>query len=161
MSAKQGVRAATVWGRVATGASVLTASLMLCGFTKPQLPETIYDGARYSALLSTYKHAYAAVGMTSAKIAIEAQNRGADGATLTILTLSLSCPKSRKASEAPCSAEFSIRAVIKGDICHDCRVTRTSYAGDPTADEKASREIRKTLGKSVPALDIGWRSIPN
>lgn len=101
MSAKQGVRAATVWGRVATGASVLTASLMLCGFTKPQLPETIYDGARYSALLATYKHAYAAVGMTSAKIAIEAQNRGADGATLTILALSLSCPKSRKASEAP------------------------------------------------------------
>jgi hypothetical protein len=53
--------------------------------------------------------------------------------------------------EEPCGTTFSISAAVKDDVCHDCRVTRISYSGDPANDEKAVAEIRRALGKSPPS----------
>lgn len=135
------------WFRTASGVSVMVAGVFLCGFMKPQLPQTIYDGTRYAALIATYEHAYAVVGMTIVKVVAEAESTESDGTVRTVKTFTFSCPKSPKASEDACSVSFSISAAVKDGICRDCRVTRTSYAGDPAADKKALREIRRVLGK--------------
>jgi len=148
MSAKNVNRPLTGWFRMAAGTLAMAAGFLLCGFMKPQLPQTIYDGTHYDALIAAYEHAYVAVGMTTVKIVSEAESRESDGTVRTVKTFTFSCPKSPKLSEDTCSVSFSISAAVKGGICQDCRVTRTSYVGDPAADEKALREVRKALGKA-------------
>jgi hypothetical protein len=133
--------------RVVAAALALPAVFFLCGFMKPQLPETIYDGTRYSALIETCKLAYAHVGMTKMKVVTEAQSKALDGTVSAVRIYSFSCPSSSMRHEEPCGSTFSISASVKDDVCHDCRVTRTSYSGDPTTDEKAVAGIRRVLGK--------------
>jgi hypothetical protein len=138
--------------RFVAAAFALSAAFFLCGFMKPQLPETIYDGTHYSALIETYKRAYAQVGMTKMKLVTEAESKAVDGTVSAVRTYSFSCPSPSSRYEEPCGTTFSISASVKDDICHDCRVTRTSYSGDPMIDEKAATEIRRVLGKSPPAV---------
>lgn len=136
---------------IIAAAFMLPTICFLCGFMKPQLPETIYDGTRYSALIETYKRAYAQVGMTKMKVITEAQTEAPDGTVSSVRAYSFSCPSSSMRHEEPCGTTFSISAAVKDDVCHDCRVTRTSYSGDRANDEKAVAEIRRVLGKSPPA----------
>lgn len=138
--------------RSAAAAFALPAVCLLCGFMKPQLPQTIYDGTRYSVLIETYKHAYAQVGMTKMEVITEGESKAQDGTVSAVRTYSFSCPSSSVHHETPCGTTFSISASVKDDVCHDCRVTRTSYSGDPLDDEKATAEIRRVLGRSPPAM---------
>jgi hypothetical protein len=124
----------------------------LCAFTQPQLPQTIYDGTHYSVLIETYKHAYAQVGMTRMNVVTEAEGEAHEGTVSAVRTYSFSCPSSSTHHETPCGTTFSISASVKDDVCHDCRVTRTSYSGHPMDDEKAAAEIRRVLGRGPPAV---------
>lgn len=138
-------------GRTVMVTSALPAALLLCAFMKPQLPETIYDGTHYSTLIETYQRAYGRAGMTKMKVVTEATSNGPDGTVSTVKSYTFACPAVPGSRSDPCSATFSISAFVKDDICRDCRITRTSYSGDPAADEKATTEIRRVLGKSVPS----------
>src|SRR5690242_7595385 len=138
-------------GRTVIVTSALPAALLLCAFMKPQLPETIYDGTHYSTLIETYQRAYGRAGMTKMKVVTEATSNGPDGTVSTVKSYTFACPAVPGSRSDPCSATFSISAFVKDDICRDCRITRTSYSGDPAADEKATTEIRRVLGKSVPS----------
>jgi hypothetical protein len=129
----------------------LPAVLLLCGFTSLRLPSTIYDGTRYSTLIDTYKRAYARIGMTKMKVVTRAEIKALDGTISAVRIYSFSCPSSSMRHEEPCGTTFSISAAVKDDVCHDCRVTRISYSGDPANDEKAVAEIRRALGKSPPS----------
>lgn len=137
---------------VVTAAFALLAVFFLCGFTSLRLPSTIYDGTRYSALIETYKRAYARIGMTKMKVVTRAESKALDGTVSAVRIYSFSCHSSPVRHEEPCGTTFSISAAVKDDVCHDCRVTRTSYSGDPANDEKAVAEIRRVLGKSPPAV---------
>lgn len=139
-------------GRILIAMATLPAALLLCAFMKPQLPETIYDGTRHSALIETYQRAYERVGMTKMKVVTEDTSKAPDGTVSTIKTYTFACPSMHGSHEEPCSTTFSISASVKDDICRDCRITRTSYSGTPVADEKATAEIRRVLGKSVPSV---------
>ncbi|WP_431637033.1 hypothetical protein ACQVBX_05700 [Dyella sp. KULCS107] len=138
-------------GRTVIVTAALPAVLLLCAFMKPQLPETIYDGTHYSTLIETYQHAYEHAGMTNMKVVTEATGKAPDGTVSTVKTYTFACPAVPGSHSDPCSATFSISASVKDDICRDCRITRTSYSGDPAVDEKATTEIRRVLGKSVPS----------
>ena len=138
--------------RSVAAAFALLAVCFLCGFVTPQLPETIYDGSRYSVLIETYRHAYAQVGMTKMEVITEGESEAQDGTMSAVRTYSFSCPSPSTRHETPCATTFSISASVKDDVCHDCRVTRTSYSGDPLDDEKATAEIRRVLGRSPPAV---------
>lgn len=138
-------------GRTVIVTSALPAALLLCAVMKPQLPETIYDGTHYSTLIETYQRAYGRAGMTKMKVVTEATSNGPDGTVSTVKSYTFACPAVPGSRSDPCSATFSISAFVKDDICRDCRITRTSYSGDPAADEKAMTEIRRVLGKSVPS----------
>lgn len=138
-------------GRTVIVTSALPAALLLCAFMKPQLPETIYDGTHYSTLIETYQRAYGHAGMTKMKVVTEGASKAPDGTVSTIKTYIFACPAVPGSRSDPCGATFSISAFVKDDICRDCRITRTSYSGDPAADEKATTEIRRVLGKSIPS----------
>lgn len=138
--------------RSVAAAFALSAVCFLCGFVKPQLPQTIYDGTRYSVLIETYKHAYAQVGMTKMEVVTEGESKAQDGTVSAVRTYSFSCPSSSTHHKTPCGTTFRISASVKDDVCHDCRVTPTSYSGDPLDDEKATAEIRRVLGRSPPAM---------
>jgi len=136
-------------GRVVLTMAALPFVLLLCAFQKPQLPQTIYDGTRYSTLIDTYRRAYERVGLTEMTVVAEAMNRSPDGTVSTVDTYTFACPSARN-RVTPCNTTFSVSAAVKNGICHDCRITRTSYVGDPAIDEWATAEIRRVLGKSVP-----------
>jgi hypothetical protein len=138
-------------GRTVIVTSALPAALLLCAFMKPQLPETIYDGTHYSTLIQTYQRAYGRAGMTKMKVITEATSNGPDGTVSTVKTYTFACPSLPGSHAEACGTTFTISASVKDDICRDCRITRTSYSGDPAADEKATAEIRRVLGKSVPS----------
>jgi hypothetical protein len=139
-------------GRIVTATATLPAVLLLCAFMKPQLPETIYDGTRHSTLIETYQRAYERAGMTKMKVVTEATSKAPDGTVSTVKTYTFACPSVPGGHAEPCGTTFTISASVKDDICRDCRITRTSYSGDPSADEKATAEIRRVLGKSVPSV---------
>lgn len=85
--------------------------------------------------------------MTEMTVVTEAQSKALDGTVSAVRIYSFSCPSPSMRHEEPCSTTFSISASVKDDVCHDCRVTRTSYSGDPMTDEKAVAGIRRVLGK--------------
>lgn len=143
------------WMQRAVVAFTLASALLLCGFMKPRLANTIYDGTRYSTFIHAYQHAYAAVGMTDVKIVTEDEHREPDGTVSATRTFTFSCPSSAHSRGASCSATFSVSTHVKHGICRDCRVTRKDCSGDPAADRRASDEIHKVLGKSPPALSGG------
>jgi hypothetical protein len=138
-------------GRIIITTAALPAVLLLCAFMQPQLPETIYDGIHHSTLIETYRRAYEHIGMTRMKVVTEATSKAPDGTVSTVKTYTFACPSVPGSHADPCSTTFSISASVKDDICRDCRITRTSYSGDPVAYEKATAEIRRVLGKSVPS----------
>jgi hypothetical protein len=67
------------WRRVTAAPSVLMATLLLSGFTKPQLDQTIYDGVRHSTLIEVHRWAYAHVGMTKMSVVTDATGNTPDG----------------------------------------------------------------------------------
>ena len=138
--------------RIVIAAGALPFLLLLCAFQKPQLPQTIYGGTRYSVLIETYRHAYARAGMAKMTVVEDFSSKAPDGTVSTIRTYTFACPSAHGNRVEPCSTTFSISASVKNGICGDCRITRTSYVGDPAADEKATAEIRRVLGKSVPSM---------
>jgi hypothetical protein len=91
--------------RVVAAALALPAMLFLCGFMKPQLPETIYDGTRYSALIETCKLAYAHAGMTKMNT-----NKGS-GSNGTYLSGRPCFPSFLRKHE---SSDLSLRRAAKG-----------------------------------------------
>lgn len=136
---------------LAISAAVLMIAV-LSGFTKLLTPITTYTGIPASRLAEVYQRAYARVGMTVVSVTTDDAVKNPDGTSFTIKSYSFSYPSEAKRHDKTGGTVFSIGASTRNGICIKCDITRTSYWGDPKADEKATNEIRRLLGKSVPVI---------
>jgi hypothetical protein len=126
----------------------ITASTLLCGFTKPLTPVTSYSGVSYAKLVKVYQHAYGRIGMTKVEVVSEPSVNLSDGTKSTFEDYTFSFPSGAKSRKVG-GTEFGITSLTKNGMCIKCDITRTTYWGDEP-DKNAAEEIKRALGKSVP-----------
>jgi hypothetical protein len=131
--------------------TTIATYILLCGFMKPITPVTSYTGIPYAKLVAVYQSAYAHVGMTQVEVTSVQSENLEDGTLSTIKDYSFSYPPGAKHRKTG-GTIFGVIALTKDGICVECNITRTGYWADPAADLKATNEIKRILGKSVPVI---------
>ncbi len=139
---------------IATG-----AILLLCGF-RPVTPTVTYTHLPFSKVIGVYRDAYAHAGMRHMTVTTESRQRYADGSTDFIGTYGFSYPASALKNGKSGGIVFSVRALLKHGTCIECSFSCRFYTADPAADGKATVEIKRRLGQSLPAV-FGGASAPD
>lgn len=150
------------WFRSSVGAAVLTVGMMNAG-AMVVAPLTEFEGIDCGEMIAAYKQAYIKAGFTFEKQTIQKSI----GHTFTMLVFRFQIPEYRGKQPGIASFKFDSREPKDPDRV-SCSANRQIFsAGDESytseewnvvnarmvsADNKATAQVRKKLGKSLPAM---------